>query len=136
MQSTINKLKCDLILAMTDAKEMQSAARIGLAAGMVLGFSPAWAQGFIRGFENLNTLSQVGTTLLISLGLLGGLGMILGGCFSAYKKYDRGNDDVTWGKIGMQIAAGGSAMALGWVGVNVVETLGGSQSDIGRQISR
>ncbi len=136
MKSTINSLKRDFYAAVTDVQALQTSARIGMAMGSFLAASPVLAQGFIRGFQNLGTLAQAGVTLLISIGLLGGLGMILGGCFSAYKKYDRGNDDVSWGKIGIQIGAGGFAMALGWVGVNVVETMGGSSSDIGRQLSR
>lgn len=128
---TLENLKSQFIAALCDAQSMQQSARLGAAAGLLLASAPSIAQGFITGFSNMNTLAQKGVALIIVIGMLGGLGMILGGLFSAYKKYDRGNDDVTWGKIGMQIIAGGMAMALGWVGTNVVETLGGSSSDIG-----
>jgi len=95
---------------------------------------PAFAQGAERVFQNLNSVTQIGIAFLVAVGVLAGLGLILGGLFSMYKKYDRGSDDVTWGKIGMQISAGGLAMALSYVGVLVVETMGGSQSDIGRTL--
>jgi hypothetical protein len=111
-------------------------ARIGAVLGALVGPAVACAQGFIRGMQNMNTLMQAGVALLITIGLLGGLAMILGGLWAWYKKADggRGGEDVSYAKIFGQIGAGGLAMALGWVGVNVVETLGGSSSDIGRSI--
>lgn len=115
----------------------RDAARLGLLAGALLGPCVAGAQGFIQGFQNLNQLTQIATGLVIGLGLLGGLGMVLGGLVTMWNKYnDRGSQDSSWAKIGIQITAGGFAMALGWVGLNVVETLGGSSSDIGRSITR
>lgn len=145
MKATINRMKLALFTAASVAatantstnRAVRDAARFGAMAGMVLGPAAVSAQGFVRGFQNLSSLAQIGIGLLIAIGLLGGLGMIMGGLFTAYKKYDnRGGDDAGWGKIGIQIAAGGLAMALGWVGTNVVETLGGSSSDIGRTITR
>ncbi len=107
----------------------------GRIAGVVVMTGSAVAQGFIAGFTNLKTLADLGVGLLIILGLLGGLGMVLGGLVSAWKKYDSRNDDITWSKIGLQICAGGFAMALGWVGMQVVETLGGSAGDIGKSVT-
>jgi hypothetical protein len=126
---------CASAMVASQDKQVQQSARIGLIAGAVLGVSGASAQGFIQGMQNMNTLMQGAVAVLITIGLVGGLGAILGGLWSAYKKHDRGNDDVSWAKIGMQIGAGGMMMALGWVGVNVVSTLGGSSSDIGKSIT-
>lgn len=118
------------------ARAARDAVVYGRAAGLVgVAFAAVAQQGFITGFTNLNTLAALGITLLIALGLLGGLGMVLGGLVSAWKKYDSRNDDITWSRIGLQITAGGFAMALGWVGIQVVETLGGSSSDIGKSIT-
>lgn len=109
--------------------------RVGASIGLLIMPLAVSAQGFVRGMSNLNTLMQVMVGLLITLGLLGGLGFIMGGLWAAYKKHnERGSDEITWGKIAVQIGVGGLAMALGWVGVNVVETLGGSPADIGRSI--
>ena len=120
--------------ALTREQYAQS-ARIGAGLGVLAGPLAVHAQGFIRGIQNTNTLFQAGVTVLITLGLLGGLGMVAGGLWNWYKKGEaRGGEDITWGKIGMQIAAGGLCMALAWVGSSVVETLGGSTSDIGRAI--
>ncbi len=116
------------------AKSYAQSARLGVLVAPLVSVSPVMAQGFINGFNNLSTLAQAGIGLLILIGMLGGLGFILGALFSMYKKYDRGNDDITWGKIGMQLGAGGLAMALSWVGVQVVETLGGGAGDIGRSL--
>jgi len=130
----IKKLKADFIEVFADVQTYKTNISLGAIVGQVFVAAPVFAQGFVSGFRNLDTLAQSAIGLLILIGALGGLGFILGGLFSMYKKYDRGNDDVTWGQIGLQIAAGGLAMALSWVGVQVVETLGGSQSDIGRSL--
>lgn len=126
------QIKQALIEVLCKSESYKSSARVGAMAAPFVAVSPAMAQGFIQGFQNLNALAQAGIGLLIAIGMLGGLGFILGGLFNMYKKYDRGNDEITWGKIGVQIGAGGLAMALAWVGVSVVETLGGNQGDIGR----
>jgi hypothetical protein len=114
------------------ARAGRDALFYGRISATVLVAGSAFAQGFVQGFTNLKTLANLGVGLLIIIGLLGGLGMVLGGLVSAWKKYDSRNDDITWSKIGLQITAGGFAMALGWVGMQVVETLGGSASDIGK----
>lgn len=144
MKATIERMKLALLTATVaaaaapvDRRVLRGAAGFGMLGSMFAG--PAYAQGagFIKGFQNLNLLMQTGIGLLIAIGLLGGLGMIMGGLFTAYKKYDnRGGDDSGWGKIALQIGAGGLAMALGWVGTNVVETMGGSSGDIGKSISK
>ena len=124
--------KATVMEVMLTADSYKTSARLGAMAAPFVASAPAMAQGFIQGFQNLNQLTQAGIGLLIAVGMLGGLGFILGALFSMYKKYDRGNDEITWGKIGVQLGAGGLAMALAWVGVQVVETLGGGQGDIGR----
>ena len=128
----MQSLKTAIVEVLMTADSYKTSMRLGAMAGPFLASAPVMAQGFIQGFQNLNTLAQAGVGLLIIVGMLGGLGFILGALFSMYKKYDRGNDEITWGKIGVQLGAGGLAMALSWVGVQVVETLGGNQGDIGR----
>lgn len=129
------KLKFEFLEVFATVHSYNQAFRLGACASPFLVVTPVLAQGFVNGFKNLNTLAQSAIGLLILIGVLGGLGFILGACFSLYKKYDRGNDDIGWGKIGLQLAAGGLGMALSWVGVQIVETLGGSESDIGRQLN-
>ncbi len=127
------------VLRGMDMRDARRAAREAVFYGRVVGIAlvagSSVAQGFVQGFTNLKTLADLGVGLLIIIGLLGGLGMVLGGLVSAWKKYDSRNDDITWSKIGLQITAGGFAMALGWVGMQVVETLGGSASDVGKSIT-
>ncbi len=113
---------------------MRDSVRMVLYGTMLLNMSLARAD-FIQAFTNMNTLAQKIIAFLTLIGLVAGLGMILGGLYSAYKKYDQRNEDTGWGKIALQIGAGGMCMALGWVGVNVVQTLGGSTSDIGKSIT-
>lgn len=131
----IENLKREFLGAMCDTAMLRQSARLGAMSGTVLAAAPVMAQGFIRGFQNMNQLMQLVVGFIVLIGLVGGLGMVLGGLVSAYKKYDRGNDDISWAKICMQVGAGGFAMALGWVGIQVVETLGGSASDIGKSIT-
>lgn len=140
MQSKVYRMKVALVGAVVtlahDSSAMRNAARIGAVLGAVGMPTLAAAQGFVRGFQNLGTLGQLIVGLLVLLGLVGGLGMVLGGLWTMYNKYNNtGHDEKSWGKISLQICAGGLAMALGWVGSNVVETLGGSTSDIGRSVS-
>lgn len=139
MKSKLNRaiahVQLALAQALLDAHMVKRSAQTGATVGLILGPVLCNAQGFIKGFQNMNTLTQQIIGFIVLLGLLGGLGMVLGGLFSAYKKYDNRNDDVSWAKISIQMAAGGLAMALGWVGQGVVETLGGSSSDIGRSVT-
>jgi hypothetical protein len=119
----------------TKLKTAFSCARLAL---MVLAYSLsplAHALSGQQAGQNVTQFFQVLINVITVLGVLAGLGFVLSGLFSAYKKYDRGNDDVTWGKIAMQIGAGGLCMALAAVGIMVVETLGGSATDIGRSLS-
>lgn len=136
MKKSLANLKIEFIKAMSDTAQLRLSAQLGALSSMVLAAAPAMAQGFIKGFQNMNTLMQLVVGFIVLVGLVGGLGMVLGGLVSAYKKYDRGNDEVTWSRIALQTAAGGFAMALGWVGTQVVETLGGSASDIGKSITQ
>lgn len=112
-----------------------AAMRVGGLLSAALAGAPVMAAGgLINGFTNLNSLIQLGIGIMIAIGLMAGLGFVLGACMSMYKKYDRGNDEITWSKIGMQFFAGGLGMALGWVGIQIVETMGGSASDIGKSM--
>lgn len=125
------KFKMELKQVLATRGSYASAMKLGLRPALLLMCSPAFAQGFIDGFKNLGDLTKLGIALLISVGVLVGVGLILGALVAMYKKERRGQDDITWSQIALQIAAGGLSMALSWVGVQVVETLGGSASDIG-----
>lgn len=105
-----------------------------LSVGLLAAASGARAQGLISAGSNVERLVQVGITIIIAVGVLAGLGFILKGLWDLTSKTARGNDDITWGSISSKIGGGGLAMALGWLGVQVVETLGGSAGDIGRGI--
>lgn len=102
--------------------------------GLLMAASGARAQGLISAGTNFERLTQVGITIVIALGVLAGLAFILKGLSDMISKTSRGNDDITWSSIAQKIGGGGLAMALGWLGVQVVETLGGSAGDIGRGI--
>ena len=121
-----------LIQAFADAQSRRLKARLlFLALQPVFLAGPTFAAGLETIFGNLESATKIGIQFLVAVGVIAGLGLILGGLFSMYKKYERGNDDITWGTIGLQIASGGLAMALSFVGVLVVETLGGGKGNIG-----
>jgi hypothetical protein len=105
-----------------------------IGCAFLVGVESARAQGFSSGVQNLRSLMGEGAALVIAAGLLVGLVFILVAASDAYKKGARGNDDITWPSIAFKVFAGAFAMTLGWVGVQSVETLGGSGSDIGRGI--
>ncbi len=119
---------------MAEARAYSQSARIGAMLGVVAMPGYAAAQGFINGFKNLTVLAQAGVGLIIICGVLMGLGFIIGAVVSLYKKEVSKSEEITWARVGMQFFAGGLGMAIAWVGSQVVETLGGSGSDIGRTL--
>ena len=129
------QFKFALIQSFADAQSRKLKARLlflVLQPVFFAGNTFAAADGLATIFSNLEDATKIGIKFLVAVGVIAGLGLILGGLFSMYKKYERGNDDITWGTIGLQIASGGLAMALAFVGVLVVQTLGGEEDNIGK----
>jgi uncharacterized membrane protein YwzB len=110
-----------------------SARYAAILATVVLG--NAAHAGWVDGFRNVGTLAQVAITTLIGLCALAGIGAFAyAGKLLLKKGGDRG-DDVEWSKIGYATVAGVFLVAISWVALQSVETLGGSASDIGRGIT-
>ena len=117
--------------------EYSTAIKIGVAAGALVGTPLAHAsqqRGLAGTFDNFTGLGRLVIDFIVVIGMVVGLGYVLGGLFSAYKKYDRGNEDITWGKIATQVGVGGGAMALSLLAKLVIETVGGSEDDMGRKV--
>ena len=122
--------------------EHQRAIKIGVAAGALMASGVASAtgggapnNGWAKAFGNMTGVGKLIIDFVVVIGMVVGLGYVLGGLFSAYKKYDRGNEDITWGKIATQVGVGGGAMALSFIAKLVVETLGGGETDMGARVT-
>lgn len=97
--------------------------------------SPAvYAQGATTAASNLTNFFRVLTTVIIAACVAGGLGTIAYGAFQMVKKGDQRGEDITWMSIGLKFAGGAFLLALGWVATMILETLGGSAGNIGRNV--
>lgn len=113
-------------------------ARNALAAAALLGMSAAaMAQGtgWERMFSNLTSLGKTGATAVTALAFLAGLVALAYGGKLLWDKGGERGEDIKMGRIAFTIIGGTVMLALGWVGTQTVETLGGQASDIGSSIS-
>jgi hypothetical protein len=108
----------------------------GIAAVLSLAFSiaPAHAQGMINMANNMTRFFQVATQVVIAGGVLGGIGVIGWAVSQMIKKGGDRGEDITWMSIGLKFVGGAFLLALSWVGVSVLETLGGNSSNVGGRI--
>ena len=80
-------------------------------------------------------LTQLGVTVALALAALGGVGAFAyAGKLLLKKGGDRG-DDVEMGKVGWSVLAGVFLLALAYVALQSVESMGGGAGDIGRTIT-
>ncbi len=115
-----------------------SATRRTLVGTALLGMSAAaMAQGagWERMFTNLTSLGKTGATAVTALAFLAGLVAL---AYAGKLLWDKGGErgeDIKMGRIVFSIVGGTVMLALSFVAVQTVETLGGQQSDIGTPIS-
>lgn len=107
---------------------------IGAFLSTAFAVAPVQAQGMINMANNATRFFQVGTQVLIAAGVLGGLGVIAMAVMQMVKKGGDRGEDITWMSIGLKFVGGAFLLALSWVGVSVLETLGGNSSNVGGRI--
>lgn len=91
--------------------------------------------GWTKMMNNVGDFSMSGTTALIFLCALGGVGAIgYMGKLLLKKGGDRG-DDVEWSKVGYAALGGAVLLSVSLVAATTIETMGGSASDIGKKIT-
>lgn len=96
--------------------------------------SPVHAQGMINMANNMTRFFQVATQVVIAGGVLGGIGVIGWAISQMIKKGGDRGEDITWMSIGLKFVGGAFLLALSWVGVSVLETLGGNAGNVGGRI--
>lgn len=90
--------------------------------------------GWTKSVNNIGDLGQaIVNTLIILCGVGGVAAFAFAGKQLMKKAGDRG-DDVEWAKIGYSTLAGVFLIAIAWVALNSVQTLGADESAIGKQI--
>jgi len=116
-------------------KTFQKAREAMIVGALLAWTAPAFAQtGWMRGVKNTSDLAQAGITLVVYIFLLLGL-IAFGSAGKALWDMSKGRDEeINVGKkVVLPIIGGAFMVAIWYVGLNSVETLGGSSSDIGRQ---
>lgn len=116
------------------AREFRMAARMLLVAGLLFAWGLASAQGLVQMFNNASVVVRAIIGFISLAGVLVGLGFVFNALVKMWKKHNDDRNDISWGSIVGQAAAGSGCMALTWLAVQFVLTLGGSQSDIGRTL--
>ena len=120
-----------------NSKSLVANARKALVLGLalVLVSSNAVAASWTSVLQgNVTPLMEALVTILVALGVVGGLGAFLyGGKLWWDKANNRTGDDVKAMSIVYSMVGGAFLMALAFVGSTTVETLGGSASDIGKK---
>lgn len=121
----------------TNVKHQGANARKALVLGLALAlasgnaFAASWTS-VLQG--NVSPLMDSIVTILVAIGVVGGLGAFLyGGKLWWDKANNRSGDEVKAMSIVYSMVAGAFMMALAFVGSTTVETLGGSASDIGKK---
>lgn len=107
---------------------------VGAVIAAAFAVAPAHAQGMINMANNMTRFFQVATQVVIAGGVLGGLGVIGWAVSQMIKKGGDRGEDITWMSIGLKFVGGAFLLALSWVGVSVLETLGGNSSNIGGRL--
>jgi len=110
--------------------------RFAAACGLILMADMASAQtsgtaGWVTAFTNLGTLAKVGVGMVLAMFVFGGVATLGYSVTLLLKKGGDRGDDIEWKRIGYSMIAGALMLALGWVAVQTVLTLGGNAGDIG-----
>ena len=113
-------------------KSMQC-VKLAVLSTALLMVGNAFAAGWTNVLDgNIRQLGQSLIGVLIMAGVVGGIAAILyGGKLWWDKANNRTGDDVKAMSIVFSMVAGAFMLALSFVAVTTVETLGGSQSDVG-----
>lgn len=93
------------------------------------------ASGWMTAITNTKDLAQAGATAVVAVGaLLGLLAYLYGGKLLWDKGQSERGDDIKGSRILWIFVGGSVCLALAYFGVLTLETLGGSASDVGREI--
>jgi len=124
--------------AVPSASDMQVAGKLGAAGALLLAAGVATAQtsnGIITGVTNATNTAKAIISFIAVVGVLAGLGFMLAAAMDIHKKHNNSRDDISWGMITGKAVAGAVALALTYFGTQLVVTLGGSASDIGKSLA-
>lgn len=113
----------------TGRKAFPSALALSLIAS-----SGAANAGWATAVGNVTSLTQGLVTALVGLCGLAGVGAFAFAGKQLLKKGGERGDDVEWSKIGYAVIAGVFLIAVAYVALQSVETMGGSASDMGKSI--
>lgn len=116
------------------AGDTRAASRVGVYGALAGCSAAAMADGIITSIQNATAAVKAVIGLITLVGVLVGLAFMFSALGKMYKKHNDTRDDITWGQIIGQLAAGALSMALTWLGVQFVVGLGATQSDIGRSL--
>lgn len=109
-------------------------ARVLAIAALAIGATSANA-AWDQGVTNVTNLAQLLVIALTGLCALAGVGAFAFAGKQLLKKAGDRGDDVEWSKIGYAVLAGVFLIAIAWVALQSVETLGGGQGNIGTSIT-
>ncbi len=118
---------------MSIKKKSMQCVKLAVLSTALLMVGNAFAAGWTNVLDgNIRQLGQSLIGVLIMAGVVGGIAAILyGGKLWWDKANNRTGDDVKAMSIVFSMVAGAFMLALSFVAVTTVETLGGSQSDVG-----
>ena len=118
---------------MSIKKKSMQCVKLAVLSTALLMVGNAFAAGWTNVLDgNIRQLGQSVIGVLIMAGVVGGIAAILyGGKLWWDKANNRTGDDVKAMSIVFSMVAGAFMLALSFVAVTTVETLGGSQSDVG-----
>lgn len=115
------------------AKTNNQAKTAVALAFIFLAVSPSQA-AWSTAVGNGKLLTQGLVTLLTGLCALAGVGAFAFAGKQLLKKGGDRGDDIEWSKIGYAVLAGVFLIAVAWVALQSVETMGGAGSDMGKAI--
>ena len=112
-------------------KSIPSALALSLLGMSSLSAHAAWGTAV----TNITTLTQGLVTAVVALCALAGVGAFAFAGKQLLKKSGDRGDDVEWAKIGYAVLAGVFLVAVAYVALQSVETMGGSAGDVGKTIT-
>lgn len=121
----------NLIKVLKDSRAYKALAGLSLLALSQL----SHAQGWIQGFNNVTALGRAGvTTVTVVCFMLGLIAIAFGGKLLWDKGGERG-EDIKPSRIVFTFIGGAVLVALGFIALQTVLTMGGTQADMGAAVA-